>query len=160
MNRIILLLVMSFVSLTSSSEEIDKLKVWYKNGKYFVSMVFTVNATQENVKRVLRDHEKIPVLIPTVYEVQILEAPETNIQRVKMLIKDCILFYCKNVVKTSEAFEDETGDLLTRIVPELSDMKSAESRWKLAGSGGEVVINYNSYIEPDIWAPPLIGVLR
>ena len=74
-----------------------------------------------------------------------------------MSVKDCVMFYCKNVVKTSDTFEDENGDLVTRIVPELSDMKSGESRWKFTSSEGKLVVNYNSYIEPDIWAPPIIG---
>ncbi len=157
MKRVLLFLAISFVSLTVSSEEIKELKVWHEKGKYYVSMVFTTEATEENIKRVLKDSRKIPVLIPTVYEVQTLEAPDEKMQRVKMSIKDCVLFYCKNVVKTSDMFEDDNGDLLTKIVPELSDMKSGESRWKFTNSEGKLVVNYNSHIEPDIWAPPLIG---
>jgi len=158
MKRIILLLVFVCTSFPTFSEEIKELKVWHEKGKYFVSMVFSVDTTSKTIKRVLQDHENIPVLIPTVYDVQILKAPETNIQRVKMSIKDCVLFYCKNVVKTSDMFEDENGNLFTQLVPELSDMKSGESRWEFSRSSeGKLIINYYSFIEPDIWAPPLIG---
>ncbi len=157
MNRIILIFAISVYSMIVSSEEIKELEVWHEKGKYFVSMVFITDATEDNIKRVLKDSKSIPVLIPTVYEVQTLEAPDENMQRVKMSIKDCVLFYCKNVVKTSDMFEDENGDLLTTIVPEFSDMKSGESRWSFTNSEGKLVVNYNSDIEPDIWAPPLIG---
>ncbi len=157
MNRIILLFFISFFSLTVSSEEIKELKVWHEKGKYFVSMVFTIDATLENIKRVLKDPKSIPILIPTVYEVETLETSEENTLRIKMSIKDCVLFYCKNVVKTSDTFEDENGDLVTRIVPKLSDMKSGESRWTFSNLEDGLIVNYDSYIEPDIWAPPLIG---
>jgi len=157
MNRIILLLVIVCTSNPTFSEEIEDLKVWHDKGKYFVSMIFTVDATLENIKKVLKDPDSIPILIPTTYEVKTLEAPEENTLRIKMSVKDCVMFYCKNVVKTSDTFEDENGDLVTRIVPELSDMKSGESRWKFTSSEGKLVVNYNSYIEPDIWAPPIIG---
>ena len=157
MKRVALFLVFILTSLTASSGEIKELKVWHEKGKYFVSMVFTLDATPEKVKTVLTDTKNIQVLLPTVYEVKFLEAPDKKTQRIKMLIKDCVLFYCKSVVKTSDTFEDENGNLVTLIVPELSDMKSGESRWEFINSDDKLVINYNSYIEPDIWTPPLIG---
>ena len=157
MKKIILLLVLVCTSISVLAEDIERLNVRYEEGVYFVSITYTVNATLESVRKVLTDYSNLHMLDPAIYEIQILKEPCEDSERVKTLIHECFLFFCKDIVRTEDIYEDEQGNLVAKIVEKMSDMKSGESRWEFQELDGKVEINFSSRMEPDFWVPPLIG---
>ncbi len=157
MIRFLILLVLLFCSFLVYTEEIRKLKVQHVKRTYFVSMEFSVKATIENVRRVITDYQNLSDLDPSINKVEILESTDDDIDRVRTHIHECILLFCKNIIRTEDIRIDEKGNLYAQIVKEMSDMKSGESRWEFRESDDKVEIKFNSVLEPDFWIPPLIG---
>jgi len=157
MIRIILLLGFVCTSFGTMSEELEELKVDYKKGTFFVTMVFTVSTSIEHVRSVLADYKNLSDLDPSIIEIQILEPPDEKTSRVKTLLDYCVLFFCKRVVRTEDVIEVENGDFVAKIVPELSNIKSGVSIWSFETKEEKIKISFSSRIEPAFWIPPLIG---
>jgi hypothetical protein len=49
--------------------------------------------------------------------------------------------------------------LVSRHVPQDSDLRSGGARWQLSEVNGGTHLLFEAQVEPDFWIPPLIGPL-
>lgn len=139
-----------------NAEVVRKVSVQHVNGVYHVATAFKVRGTLEKIKASLTDYKHLTRLDPSILQVTIVATPDIAITRVKTVIQECILVFCKTITRTEDVWEDGLGNLHAKIVSELSDMKSGYSRWRFKKEGDKVEIYYTSSTEPDFWVPPWI----
>ncbi len=133
-----------------------EVSVRYENKTYYLNATFDVKASPESVMAVLTDFENIADLNPAIIESVQLSSPVENSLRVKTVIKDCILFFCKNLTRVEDISQDENTKLEAYIVPMLSDLKSGYASWVLTSHSESTRVDYEARMQPKFWIPPLI----
>lgn len=126
-------------------------------GVYQVSLETVLDAPPDAIHDILTDYVHIYRLNPAITESEILPAPDESVVRVRTLINDCVLIFCKNIVRVEDIRELGPGELYAQIVPQLSNIKSGAAIWQLQAEGNATRLTYNLTLEPGFFIPPLIG---
>ncbi len=66
-----------------------------------------------------------------------------------------VLFFRKRVYATLEVTETFPSSIYFRSLE--GNLRTLETRVDIAGDSDQVVVTYQSIIEPDFWVPPVIG---
>jgi len=133
------------------------LELTQNQGVYQLRLEIILDASPRNVHDVLTDYAHIYRINPSIIDSEILHSPDNSVVRVRTVINDCILIFCKVLHRVEEVRELETGDIYALVVPELSNVKSGITIWQINPMGGRTRINYSLSVEPDFFVPPLIG---
>lgn len=126
-------------------------------GVYQLRLEIILDATPQNVHDVLTDYVHIYRINPSITDSEILYSPDDSVVRVRTVINDCILVFCKVLHRVEEVRELETGDIYALVDPELSNVKSGVTIWQINAMGSRTRINYTLSVEPGFFVPPLIG---
>ena len=134
-----------------------KIAVNQQYGVYHVSLETILDAPADAVHNILTDYVHIYRLNPSITESEILPAPDASVVRVRTRINDCILIFCRNIVRVEDIRELGPGQLYAQIVPQLSNIKSGAAIWQIQPEGNATRLNYDLTVEPGFFIPPLIG---
>ena len=108
------------VSVVSQATEVN---VRYEDETYFLSAEFDVEATPMRVMEVLTDFENISDLNPAIIESEIQDSSQVGSLRVKTVVQDCILFFCKSITRVEDLFKRlfyrgrQTNFLVSKFIP-------------------------------------------
>lgn len=123
-----------------------------------VSITARIEAPIGAVYETLTDYSKLQCLNPVIIDSKVLSYDPANRQRrVLTRFRDCILFFCKDVVKVEDLFEEQPRMVTGIVVPELSDFVAGHSVWRLSPDGTGTLMVYSAKMQPAFWVPPLIG---
>ena len=75
----------------------EEVSVRYDKGTYFLTAEFYVEASPARVMEVLTDYENITDLNSTINVSELLEFPDNSMIRIRTVVHDCILFFCKDI---------------------------------------------------------------
>lgn len=128
----------------------------YKQSKYYVTAVFEIEANASTVITALTDYENITQFNPAIIEVEVLSSEENNFAKVRTKIKDCVLFFCKEITRVEHVQVNGTQALETEVLPFLSDLREGYTHWNFSTNGAVTEVTYESVIQPKFWIPPLI----
>ncbi len=103
------------------------------------------------------DFVRLPEYESAIKAVNILEPPDKQTTRIQIILENCILLFCQNILIAEDISVDDDGDITARILPGWSDMRSGKSRWHFEEVDGSVKVSLDSEFEPDFWIPPLVG---
>jgi hypothetical protein len=137
--------------------EVVKLAISDKQDVYQLELEMILDAPYEDVHYVITDYVHIYRINPSIVESDILYTPDPSVTRVRTLINDCVLFFCRNILRVEDVREFRTGDIYAVIVPRLSNVKSGTAHWQIQPLGARTRINYNLTLELGFFIPPLIG---
>ena len=126
-------------------------------GVYQLRLEIILDATPRNVHDVLTDYVHIYRINPSIIDSEILHSPDDSVVRVRTVINDCVLIFCKVLHRVEEVRELETGDIYALVDPELSNVKSGVTIWQINAMGCRTRINYTLSVVPAFFVPPLIG---
>lgn len=148
--------------------------------EYLVEFLVRLNAPVERVRALTDDYARFPTLSPTILESEVLARREDGSVRLKVVLRPCVLMFCKRIAKTSEAARMPGGEVRYVADARESDFYAAlEWLWVLpdgrpagrtAGRGdnpeaaGEglarepsTLVRYRAHLMPRFFVPPLIG---
>jgi hypothetical protein len=134
-----------------------ELDVSESGGVYRVNVLAIVDAPAQYVKAVLKDYKHTYRLNPSIVESEILPAPALGVSRVRVVVRGCVAFFCKDVGRVEDIRELTSDDFQAVVVPELSNLRSGTAVWNVRETGLQTRVRYQAYIEPDFFVPPLIG---
>ncbi len=130
--------------------------VRYEDKTYHLSADFDIEATPERVMEVLTDFENIADLNPAIIESELQPSPIKDSIRVRTVVKDCILFFCKSITRVEDIDQIKNEKLEAFIVPMLSDLHSGSAVWLLGQHPVGTTVKYEASMQPKFWIPPII----
>jgi hypothetical protein len=141
----------------STAGQVLNMSAGDKHGLYHLALAMIVDAPFEDVHHVVTDYVHIYRIDPSIVESGILGKPDASVTRVKTLVNDCVLFFCRNILRVEDVREVGADDIYTVIVPQLSNVRSGTSHWQILPMGARTRINYDMTLDPGFIVPPLIG---
>lgn len=130
--------------------------VRYDKGTYYLNAEFDVEASPARVMQVLNDYENIADLNPAIKESELLDSPDEKMIRVRTVVHDCIMFFCKDITRVENVQQDGNERLEAAIVPMLSDLRSGYAVWVLTENSFGTTVTYDANMQPKFWVPPII----
>ena len=138
--------------------QIETLEVSQDGDHYAMAMKATVAAPRQAVYALLTDYARLAELAPAIQECRLLEEVPGEYQRVYTQAKQCVLFFCREVVHVQDVRQGADFTLTATTLPQYSDFRAGFARWVLDESdGGLTDLTFTLEITPDFWVPPLIG---
>ena len=134
----------------------EDIGVRYEDKKYYLSATFEVSAPPARVMTVLTDFDNIADLNPAIIESEQESSPVGDGLRVKTVIKDCVLFFCKTITRVEDITQIQNEKLEAFIVPMLSDLRSGYAVWELQPSATGTSVTYEADMQPKFWIPPIV----
>ncbi len=128
----------------------------YEDKTYYLNAEFIVDASQARVMAVLTDFENIADLNPAIIESELQASTKQNSLRVKTVIKDCILFFCKSIIRVEDITQIGNEKLEALVLPLLSDLRSGYAVWVLTQNPSGTMVKYDANMQPKFWIPPII----
>ncbi|MFT6105851.1 MAG: hypothetical protein ACJA0S_000579 [Rickettsiales bacterium] len=154
--KTIISITLLLLSLNSNAAQIISNKADYENGIFSISAKSKINASTQNVFKILIDYKNISRISSKIIESRIINKNQ-NIVKVKTVAKGCILFFCKKITNVQLVTSNINKNITSITVPEESDLKSGKMFWELTKKEGITQIEYVATIEPDFFVPPLVG---
>lgn len=137
--------------------ELVELALNQDQGVYHLRLEMILDASHGDVHDVVTDFVHIYRLNPSIIDSEILHSPDNTAVRVRTVLNDCIMVFCKEVHRVEDVRELESGDIYAHIIPELSNIKSGITIWQIQPMSGRTRIHYSMRLEPGFFIPPLIG---
>lgn len=131
--------------------------VGVKQGIYHLALVMILDARFTDVHYVITDYAHIYRIDPSIVESGILGKPYASVTRVQTLINDCVLFFCRDILRVEDVREVGDDDIYAVIIPQLSTARSGTEHWQILPRGPRTRINYHMTLDPGFLVPPLIG---
>ena len=131
-------------------------QVSHSDNVYRIRFAVLIDAPVARVRAVMTDFAQLTKLTDTLIESEVISRSAGK-QRIRVVFRTCVLFFCKQMRKTEDVETLSDGDIVTVAVPEESDFHRAEARWRLAGDGASTRVEYDAEMEPRFFVPPLIG---
>ena len=137
--------------------EVVDLAISDRKGVYQVALEMILDAPFDDVHSVITDYVHIYRIDPSIVESEILGTPDPSVIRVKTVINDCVLSFCRDIRRVEDVREVGDYDIYTVIVPQLSNVRSGAAHWQIHPMGAKTRINYTMTLEPGFYVPPLVG---
>jgi hypothetical protein len=123
---------------------------------YSLSITARVDAPSALVYRSITDFTNLTAINPSIVESRVLESRGDR-QRVRSVIRVCILVFCKRVVQVQDITLPGPRTVEASMVPGVGDFRAGSARWELTAVGTATELFFTETFEPDFWVPPVIG---
>ena len=134
----------------------SEVNVRYANDTYYFFAKFDVEASPTRVMKILNDYENIAELNPAIHTSERLVSSDNTRIRIRTVVHDCILFFCKNIVRVEDVRQHGNTKLEAFLIPMLSDLQSGYAVWELQRNPFGTTVVYNADMQPKFWVPPII----
>jgi len=156
------LLILAFAVALSSmapaaAVNISDLEITHSKRTYLVAFDALIDAEPARTRELLSDYKQWRRLSDTLSEVQLMRTFPDGRQRIRLRFHSCILFFCKTIQHTKDVVIHSNGDIVTIVVPELSDFSSGWEHWRFRAEHNKTRLIYHAVLEPTFYVPPLIG---
>ena len=141
------------VGVMSHAAEVN---VRYESKIYYLNAEFNVEATPARVMEALTDFENISDLNPAIIGSELQPSTKQNSLRVKTVIKDCILFFCKSIIRVEDITQIGNEKLEALVLPLLSDLRFGYAVWVLTQNPSGTMVKYDANVRPKFWIPPIV----
>jgi hypothetical protein len=142
---------------TSLAGDILASSVSHDGDRYSLSVTALIAAPIGIVYQSITDFDNLAAINPAIEESQLLATPDAETQRVRSVIKVCILVFCKRVEQVQDVTNKEDYVIEAVMVPVHSDFRSGFARWQLTARDASTELLFTNTFEPDFWVPPVIG---
>jgi hypothetical protein len=102
---------------------------------------------------ILTDYEHLDLLDPKVLESRLIERPEPNVALVWLRVRGCVAFVCKVMEQVERVDEHPPDEIVVTMIPERSDVKLQNARWKIDPTGDGSRLTYTLELVPGNWVP-------
>ena len=125
--------------------------------RYSLSVTALIDAPIDIVYQSITDFDNLAAINPAIEESQLLATSHAETQRVRSVIKVCMLVFCKRIEQVQDVTMKKGYVIEAVVLPERSDFRSGFARWQLTSHGAFTELLFTNTVEPDIWVPPVIG---
>ena len=125
------------------------------DGRYHLEFRVFVAAPPQRVFALVTNYNHLRRLSPDIVSSTLVAG--TRRLTVRMVMRACVLWFCKTVRKTEYVFQGAGGVITTLAIPAQSDFRYQWERWHIQAVPGGTRISYHSGLEPKFYVPPLIG---
>jgi hypothetical protein len=146
-----------FLAAPIFAADILKTNVDHEDGRYRVSFEVRIDADGAVVRRLLTDFARFNRLSEGIIESEVLQTYADGKQRVRIVMRACVLFMCRTVTKTANIEIRDSGDVLSMADPAESDFRLAEEHWQILPADSGTLLRYQAELVPSFSVPPLIG---
>ena len=140
-----------------SAGEILDSKITHDGVVYRLSITARVDAPLAVVYQSMTDFTNLSAINPSIEESQVLASEDARRQRVRSVVKVCILVFCKRVEQVQDVNLIDSRTLEATMVPGAGDFRGGLARWEFMPDGDGTVLHFTEVFEPDFWVPPVIG---
>lgn len=154
-----LLFLLSLGAFSVPAGEVAAAVVRHSGGRFTVHTDILIQAPVARVRTTLMQFENLPKVNPGIKKVEILERIDASRLRMRVESRVCMLLICRRYRWVQEVSILASGDIETRIDPEVSDFREGWVRYRLLPEGAETRLIVDAELVPDFWFPPLIGPL-
>jgi hypothetical protein len=147
----------SLCSIELAAGEVTEFVLSHKQGIYQLKLEMILDASVATVHHVVTDYVHIYRLNSSIVESEVIPAPDHSSVRVKTRMNDCILFFCREILRVEDVRELGKGTIQATVVPQLSNVKSGTTIWQIRPLGHRTRIRFILVLEPGFFIPPLIG---
>jgi hypothetical protein len=151
-----LIIILAALCAQAPAATITRTDVSENNGKYTVSFEAVVDADSRRVRQLMTDYAHLDRLSKTIIENRVLETG-TDKQRIRLVVRSCILFFCKTIKRVEDIETLKNGDIVSIAIPQLSDFHYALEHWQILAEQNQTRIKYRAELQPSFYIPPLIG---
>lgn len=134
-----------------------KIEITEQSGVYKIQAVAVIDAPASLVRRVLTDYMHIHRLNPSIIESEVLKQHSDDSVSVRTRVIGCAAYFCEEIDRVERVRVLPSGDLHAKIIPELSQLKSGQTLWRIKTLGEHSEVTYLADMEPDIFIPPVVG---
>lgn len=135
---------------------------------YLVEFRVRLDAPADRVRAITADYERFPALSPTILESEVLERRGDGSLRIRVVLRPCVLVFCKRITKVSDAERMKGGEIRYVADSRASDFYAAiEWLWvqpdEPRPAGGSLpprettLVRYRAHLMPRFFVPPVIG---
>lgn len=124
---------------------------------YRLSITVRVEAPLAVVYQAITDFTNLAAINPSIKESEVLGSQGAGRQRVRSVIRVCILVFCKQVEQVQDVTLVDHRTVVATMVPGAGDFRAGLARWELTVVGADTDLHFTEAFEPDFWVPPLIG---
>ncbi|RLA01759.1 MAG: hypothetical protein DRQ45_05515 [Gammaproteobacteria bacterium] len=142
---------------TSLAGEILASSVEHEGDHYSLSVTALIDAPIEIVYQSITDFDNLAAINPAIEESELRSMPDAETQRVRSVIKVCILVFCKRIEQVQDVTMKAGYVIEAVVLPAHSDFRSGLARWQLTTRGTSTELLFTNTFEPDFWVPPVIG---
>ncbi len=156
---VLTLLCALLVAGQTYAAEINKIEIVYEDRTYSVSFDATLYANASVVERIVTDHANLKSLSSRVSTSEVLSAANDDNARLKLILRPCVLFYCKRLTKTSDVRVTRGSVTTINYIadPEHSSFKVANEQLTVTKKSDRTQLNYTATIVPAFRIPPVVG---
>jgi hypothetical protein len=140
-----------------AAAQVIDLSINDKQGVYQLALEMILDAPLKDVRYVITDYAHIYRIDPSIVESEIVDTPDRSTTRVRTRINDCVLTFCRDILRVEDVRQVDDDDIDSVVVPQLSNVKLGAAHWKFHSFGDKTRINYNLSLEPGFFVPPLVG---
>ena len=124
---------------------------------YRLSITARVEAPLALVYQSITDFNNLAAINPAIEESEVLASQGAHRQRVRSVIRVCILVFCKRVEQVQDVTLVDHRTVVAIMVPGAGDFRAGLARWELTAVGTATELHFTETFEPDFWVPPIIG---
>ena len=151
------LIACTLLPLVVVAADIRMLEVEKEDEAYVFDSWTYLAAPPADVFAVLLDYEQYPRISGVYKESRYIEPAEDGRPRVYTRAKGCILFVCRELIKTEALHVTPDTHISAVVEPAGSNLSAGRTDWWLEPEGEGTELHYRMSVTPDFWVPPIIG---
>jgi|GEM_PF-2503553 len=157
------LLVVAMVIFTScrlDAAELDYATVERDDDRFLIDFRMRLSVPIEQLRDYLADVEQLARVSPTTVESEMIKMDGNAKQLLRIVLKPCVLIFCKRLTKVSHIHEQTQMQNFSRryvVEQSLSDFRKATETLELERDGDGTFFRYRAELEPDFYVPSLIA---
>lgn len=155
--HLLLAFVLLLAATTSRSAELREITVELEDDHYYLKSEAWMDASREDVYRVLTDYDLYVRISSGFVESRNVEADSDGKPRFYTRMQGCVLVFCKSFERYGHLILKPQIDIVAIVDPEVSDFDFSRESWELISEGDGTVMIYNFEMDPGFWVPPVIG---
>ena len=158
-----LIIIVSFVFCLSGPRiifagELIQSDVTYHDGVYLIDIAMDIRADIDKTRAILLDYGQTTNYNENIVKSELLSVTASGKKIGRVEIRDCLLFFCRNLVQIQEMDKLASGAIRIHVLPENSDYRTGDYLWRfIPRPGGMTRLLINAVIAPKIRVPPVLG---
>lgn len=142
----------------AAAGELIRSDVAYHRGAYSIEIAMDIRGDINKIRAILLDYNQTPRYNNNITESELLGITDSGIRIGRVVIHDCLLSICRDLIQIQEMDKLPTGGIRIHVLPDKSDYRTADYLWRfIPRPKGITRLLVNAIIAPRISVPPLIG---
>lgn len=139
------------------SADLRGLTVELEDGHYLLTSESWLDASVEEIYRVLTDYELFVEISSGYVESHNTAAAKDGKPGFYTRMQGCVLVWCKSFERSGHLTLRPMSNIVALVDPEVSDFDYSRESWELIAEDGGTVMIYHFEMDPGFWVPPVIG---